>query len=28
VQRVASLPPVARAMERERLQLNVYQPPR
>ncbi|MBA3772967.1 MAG: glutathione S-transferase family protein [Ramlibacter sp.] len=26
VQRVAKLPPVARAMERERLQLNVYKP--
>ena len=26
VQKVAQLPPVARAMERERLQLNVYQP--
>jgi len=28
VQRVAALPPVARAIERERLQLNVYQPAR
>jgi len=27
VQRIALLPPVARAIERERLQLNVYQPP-
>ncbi|AMO23143.1 glutathione transferase GstA [Ramlibacter solisilvae] len=27
VQRLAELPPVARAMARERLQLNVYQPP-
>ncbi|HSH88778.1 MAG TPA: glutathione S-transferase family protein [Ramlibacter sp.] len=27
VQKVAALPPVARAIERERLQLNVYQPP-
>ena len=28
VQRVAALPAVARAIERERLQLNVYKPPR
>jgi len=28
VQRVAQLPAVARAIERERLQLNVYQPPK
>ena len=27
VQRIALLPPVARAIERERLQLNVYKPP-